>query len=144
MTKNLSYENLAFAFALVVLVALSSWFLRLNLESTILYASVRAAVQLYLLGYVLLEPIFAAESPLLVFAYLVVVLFIAAREGSVSPSYSYGFALYVNAFAAISGSCVIVMAYMTFLVLRTDPWWKPDSFIPIAGMILGSSISSFR
>jgi putative ABC transport system permease protein len=91
MTQNLSYANLLFAFALVILVVISSWLLRLNLGSTILYASVRAILQLYLLGYVLLKPIFAADSPYLVFAYLVAVLFIAAREGR-----SEGFTFLLN------------------------------------------------
>ena len=66
-TINLTLGNLSAAAALVALVLAVSRALRLNLERSILVSALRAAVQLFFLGYVLLVPIFSAGSPLPVF-----------------------------------------------------------------------------
>jgi putative ABC transport system permease protein len=142
MTQPLSIAQLFAAFSLVLGVVFVSRFLRLELERSILLAAVRATVQLCVLGYVLLVPIFAAQSAPLVLAYLAFVILIAAHEASSKPAFLYE-ALHIHALVAIGGSACVVLAFAVTFVLCPHPWWEPQYLIPVAGMVVGNSISSF-
>ena len=72
-------ELFAAALLLVVPIA-ASRHLEIGLERKFIVAALRAAVQLYVLGFVLLEPLFTSRSPTLVLGYVALLLLIAATE----------------------------------------------------------------
>jgi putative ABC transport system permease protein len=44
--------------------------------------------------------------------------------------------------AALTISTAATLAYVIGVVVRPTPWWEPQYVIPIAGMILGNSMTS--
>lgn len=46
-----------------------------------------------------------------------------------------------QALACIGSSAAIFLSYTLLVVVRTQPWWMPQYFIPILGMMLGNAIS---
>ncbi len=41
----------------------------------------------------------------------------------------------------LGSSAGVFLCYTLLFVVRTQPWWAPQYFIPILGMMLGNSIS---
>jgi hypothetical protein len=46
-----------------------------------------------------------------------------------------------QALACIGSSAAVFLSYTLLFVVRTRPWWAPQYFIPILGMMLGNAIS---
>jgi putative ABC transport system permease protein len=47
----------------------------------------------------------------------------------------------VHIILCIGASASTFLCYTLLLVVRTTPWWAPQYFIPILGMLLGNAIS---
>ena len=43
--------------------------------------------------------------------------------------------------SCLGSSAGVFLCYTLLFVVRTQPWWAPQYFIPILGMMLGNSIS---
>lgn len=43
--------------------------------------------------------------------------------------------------SCVGSSAGVFLCYTLLFVVRTQPWWAPQYFIPILGMMLGNSIS---
>jgi putative ABC transport system permease protein len=123
------------ALALVGAAILISRSQRVGLEKDMLTAVIRAFVQLIAIGYVL-EFIFAAEGPiwiLLVVAAMVGIAgYTAGKRGRGVPK------SYTVATAAVSVGTVLTIG--TLLGLQVFPY-QPRYIIPIAGMIVGNSMT---
>ena len=143
MTVHLSLLDLLHAAGLVAAVVATSRAIGLQIGSKVVIAACRATLQLGVLGYVLLVPLFERGSAALICAYLALVLLIAAREGASRPGYSYGRKMFLHALAAIAGSGTAVLVYVLLFVLQLTPWYTPQYLIPVAGMVVGNSISAF-
>jgi putative ABC transport system permease protein len=129
---------LAYVFVLVVLAI--TRIRGIGREKEILISSVRMTIQLVLTGYVLVY-VFANPSPLFTAAIIIVMECFAIYtvfkrfEGRVSKKLKITIAL-----SMIVGtlSCLL---YFLFVVVRIDPWYNPQYFIPIAGMMVGNSMT---
>ncbi len=137
--QTIPLERLAIAFIPVVLVLLflRSWSLGFW---TSIYGMCRMLAQLLLIGY-LLESIFAAKSSLAVIGVLLVMLTAASWISlrSVQKNRSQHFR---HAFLAIliGGGCTL--GVITQGVLDLSPWYQPQVFIPLAGMIFSNSMNT--
>ena len=137
---DLSWWQLALALLLVVVVAVISLRQRLGLERDLLVGTVRTIVQLYLVGLIL-AAVFNAARWYWVLLILVVMAAVAthaavARLAKPIPG------VYWIAAAALTISTAATLAYVIGVVVRPAPWWEPQYVIPIAGMILGNSMTS--
>ncbi len=128
----------AYVFVLVVLAITK--IRGIGREKEILISSVRMTIQLVLTGYVLVY-VFANPSPLLTAAIIIMMECFAIYtvfkrfEGRLSKKLKITIAL-----SMIFGtlSCLL---YFLFIVIRIDPWYDPQYFIPIAGMMVGNSMT---
>ena len=137
---DLSWWQLGLALLLVVVVAVISLRQRLGLERDLLVGTVRTIVQLYLVGLIL-AAVFNAARWYWVLLILVVMTAVAthaavARLAKPIPG------VYWIAAAALTISTAATLAYVIGVVVRPTPWWEPQYVIPIAGMILGNSMTS--
>ena len=137
---DLSWWQLGLALVLVVVVAVVSLRQRLGLERDLLVGTVRTIVQLYLVGLIL-AAVFNAARWYWVLLILVVMAAVAthaavARLAKPIPG------VYWIAAAALTISTAATLAYVIGVVVRPAPWWEPQYVIPIAGMILGNSMTS--
>jgi putative ABC transport system permease protein len=140
MTIDLSWWQLALALLLVIVVAIISLRQRLGLERDLLIGTVRTVVQLYLVGLIL-AAVFHAARWYWVLLILIVMAAIATHA-AVSRLTKPIPNVYWLAAVALSLSTAATLAYVIGIVIQPRPWWEPQYLIPIAGMILGNSMTS--
>lgn len=132
-------RGLVLGLVLVLLAGAISWAFRLDLERRLLWATLRAAVQLALIGRVLS---FVLDGPMrwgtgLVVAGMVVA---AAREARARPERKLPGAGF-GAFLTLALVGVSTSAFVTSTVLEVSPWYQPRYLIPLLGMILGNALT---
>jgi putative ABC transport system permease protein len=138
----LSPADIAIAASLIILDALLSLLLRLNLHRQVIWAAARMVVQLVAIGYVL-RFIFALDNPAATLLLVLVMVLVAAREVAARPerrfkdhsglfigTVSVGFATFVTAVLALTTA------------IRPQPWFDPRYAIPLSGIILGNVLNS--
>jgi putative ABC transport system permease protein len=131
--------GLAGAAALILINGALSVWLRLGLERRLAVASLRAMLQLLLLGY-LLVPIFAWQSPLLVLGWCLLMILLAAREAVRRSSRRYA-AIQRNTVVALLISATFTAWMAVAVLVGVEPWWEPRYLIPLLGMILGNGVT---
>ncbi len=140
-TIDLSYADLALAALLVLLNALLSLRLQLQLERQMLIALLRMVVQLSLVGLVL-KWLFEQVSPWWTgLTALIMVLFaggeiLARQERRLQGWWAYG--LGVSCMLLAAG---LVTVFGLTTQIRPDPWYDPRYVIPLLGMILGNTMT---
>lgn len=129
--------SLAFLPALITIVILFKWSLN---SANALYAISRMLVQLLLIGY-FLTYIFESDSAGIVIVILAVMVFASSwiALGTVADK---RLQLYKHAFISIAFGGGITLLLVTQAVLSIDPWYSPQSMIPIAGMIFANAMNS--
>ena len=131
--------NLSFAFipVLLTIAILFKWSLN---ASNALYAISRMLVQLLLIGYILTY-IFDSESAGIIIVILAVMVLISSwiALGTISD---LRLQLYKYALMAITVGGGATLIIITQGVLVLDPWYSPESIIPIAGMIFANAMNS--
>lgn len=144
-TIEVTWADLALAFALVlVAVGLSRW-QRLGLEGGLLVGAVRALVQLVAVGYVLVH-LFAADRWWLVLLALAVMLIAATaaatrrRRGQRTVPGERRTLWGIGGTAMLVGSG-LTLAYVTQVVLQVEPWYEPRYLVPLFGMIVGNAMN---
>ncbi|SCZ78587.1 ABC transporter permease [Acidaminobacter hydrogenoformans] len=138
ITLSVWQVMLSYVFVLVVLSIVIKRGIRRERE--ILLASLRMTVQLILTGYVLTF-IFSKPNPFitlliitLMVSYAIFTVFQKFR-GKLSAGLKKTIA---GAMAAGTFSCIF---YFILVVVQIDPWYQPQYFIPLAGMMIGNSMT---
>jgi len=129
--------SLAFIPALLTIGILFRW----SLNSTnALYAISRMLIQLLLIGY-FLTYIFDSDSAGVIILILAVMVMVSSwiALGTIPD---LRIQLYKNALVAITVGGGITLVMITQGVLVLDPWYSPQSMIPIAGMIFANAMNS--
>lgn len=113
--------------------------LALGVEKELAVATLRTYLQLFVLGFVL-RWVFGIDSPWLVIALLLVMTALAARiivkRAPDAPQGMLG-----GSFISMALTGAIVTFGVTGLVIQVDPWYRAQYVIPIAGMVLGNSMT---
>ncbi len=138
---DLDWVNLAVATPLIfVAIGLSFW-QRLGLGKSLVIGAVRAAVQLLLIGQVLVW-LFSTDRWYLVLAVLLVMVVAAtmAATGRLEQVGSKHKLRWLCGGAILVGSG-LTMAYVDLLVVHITPWYDPQYLIPIFGMIVGNAMN---
>jgi len=136
---ELGWGQLGIAAALVLVVGTLSILMQLGIGKRMFIASVRAIVQLTLLGAVL-APLFRWGPAWVVGLACLAMVGLAAHEAVRRTSRYYRGARR-DAFLslAIAGGSTALLA--TAVIVRVDPWWEPRYLIPLLGMILGNGLT---
>ncbi len=138
---HLSITDLSLAAILVVMLALLSWRMRLQLEQRILLAATRTVIQLLLVGLVL-KALFAEVHLLWVGLMSAVMLLMAGREVMARQQRRFGgwwgyglgtLSMFVSSFT--------LTVYALIAVIGTEPWYTPQYAIPLLGMMLGNTMT---
>lgn len=131
--------QLAFASIFVVAVIIIIASLRLGVARQFAFAALRTYVQVLALGYVLAW-IFHLDKPLVIFAILLIMIGTAsmtvAKRADMIPR-PVAPAVFVVLFMV----CTVVAVLVTTVIVGVKPWYTPQYLVPIAGMILGNSMS---
>ena len=129
---------LAYVFWLFLLLLF--YYSKINKERELVIGTVRMTIQLVLMGYVL-EYIFGNQNWLFTVLLLTLMLSFAIYNilGRTKLPLSNAMKK-VIATSIMVGTCFSIF-YFLLIVLALKPWYEARYFIPIAGMIIGNSMS---
>ncbi len=132
--------QLSLCLLFVAVAVIASLLLRLQLEKDLLVGTVRTFAQLFLVGYVL-QFIFRLNNPFAVMALYLWMIFWAAHtiRGRVNEK-SIG--IFTPTFIAMALSYMVVAIFVTSAIIGVKPWYSPQYFIPLGGMIVGNSMNA--
>ncbi|WP_077299861.1 ABC transporter permease [Virgibacillus pantothenticus] len=137
---DLTFWQLLFAYAFIVILWVIVRIKGIPRQKLIIISTLRMTVQLILVGYLLMI-VFENPHPMIT---LVIVLFMLGfaiynvyKRASVAIHVSVKKAIAVAMVLGISVS----MVYFLFVVLQLEPWYNPQLFIPISGMIIGNAMT---
>ncbi len=109
-------------------------------EKEILLSSVRMTLQLILTGYILVY-VFDTPSPWYTLLILAAMECFAINTIIKRSKSKLSFKLkQIIALAMVVGT-VSCLLYFLFIVIQISPWYNPRYFIPIAGMLIGNSMT---
>jgi len=138
---HLTHWDLVIASGMIILLAVTSLLLQLNITRQLIIAAIRNVVQLLLIGYIL-KIIFNSNNLYFLAAIATVMLVVAGFEINARQKYPLkrwvGFkigtsALFISSFA---------MALLTLMVIvAPTPWYSPQYAIPLLGMLLGNTMN---
>lgn len=136
---TIGWAQLLLATLFVVFVGVLSLKLSLGLEKDLAVSTLRTYIQLLILGFVL-RWVFGMDSALLVVSIILLMVAMAARivvrRSPDAPSGVFG-----SSALAMALTGFLVTFAVTGLIVRVEPWYEPRYVIPIAGMVLGNSMT---
>ncbi|MBI5232337.1 MAG: iron export ABC transporter permease subunit FetB [Coriobacteriales bacterium] len=135
----IGWQQLLLATGFVVLVGVLSMWLALGITRDLVIATVRTYLQLIALGLVL-RYVFNIDSAWLVIG-IVLVMTLAAGSIIVRRSPDAPRGAFVSSVASMLLAGFTVTFAVTGLIVQVEPWYRPQYVIPIAGMVLGNSMT---
>jgi putative ABC transport system permease protein len=138
---EIPFWRLAIAFGLVLVAIALSRVKRLSLEKDLVWGALRGAVQLIVIGHVLLL-LFAHERvgwvALALAVMTIVAAFTSARrvEHGPPPRVLFPFAL-----AALGAGAFVALVPVFAFVVPLEPWFNARYVIPIGGMMLANAMN---
>ena len=131
--------ELSLAGGTLLAAGLMSVALRLGLGRSLATAATRMVIQLMLIGLVL-RTVFTLEVPALVIGLVLVMTANAARAAVARTGRRLAGATPLAFLCLVLSGC-LVSAIGSGVVVGADPWWTPQVWVPLAGMILGNSLT---
>ncbi len=124
----------------VVIAGIGSALLKLGLEKDLAWGTVRTFAQLFMMGYVL-RFIFQLNNVVLILLLYAFMIFWAAQavRGRVQED---RVAFFIPTFLSMIASYMLVSILVTAVIVQVKPWYTPQYFIPLGGMIIGNAMNA--
>lgn len=135
----IDYWQLVLAALLMLLNIGLSVSLKLGLTRSLLIASTRMVVQLLLIGFIL-EWLFSQENPVLIVA-IALGMTVIAGISAVGRTKRKFVGIYWNSVVSILVAAALISQLSILGIIRVSPWYDPQYFIPIIGMLLGNILN---
>lgn len=136
---DIGFVELGLAALLILLnIGLSLW-LRLGLSRSLAVAALRMTVQLLLVGYIL-ESIFALNHPLAVLAIGLIMASLAGVSAVRRTKRRFA-GIYWSSLLSVLGAAALVTSTAVTGIIRVEPWFEAQYFIPLLGMVLGNALN---
>ncbi|QPC47835.1 ABC transporter permease [Mangrovibacillus cuniculi] len=138
---NLSFWQIASAYIFVLILIAIIRFRKIPREKEVLIATARMTLQLIIVGYILVF-IFDNASPWYTLLAVFVMLLFAIVNVYQRTKVTIGKDIKKIVAFAMTVGIICTIAFFMFVVLQLEPWYNPQYFIPIAGMIIGKSMTA--
>ena len=139
---SLHPTDLAISASLVVLDAVLSLILALNLHRQILIAAARMVVQLVAIGFIL-KLVFSLNNPAATLLVIVVMIMLAGREVAARPEREFkDWSNLALGAASVALATLLTAVLALTTAIRPDPWYAPRYAIPLVGIILGNVLNA--
>ena len=135
----ITVEQLALSVLFIVINIALSLGLKLGLAQSLVIASVRMVVQLLLIGYVL-NWLFALSNPFPIIALAMIMTTIAGISGVNRTSRRF-VGIYWRSLLSVFISSFLITNLTTLGIIQVQPWYDPQYFIPLLGMVLGNTLT---
>ncbi len=137
---HISPWQLFLCLGFVLLAGGASIYHRLGLGRDLLVGTVRTFAQLFLVGYVLR---FVFDVRIIWLVLLMFVFMVAAAVHTIRGRVKdRTIPFVIPTFVSMLLTYTLVSALVTGVIVGAKPWWTPQYFIPLAGMIVGNSMTA--
>jgi len=132
--------QLSLCLGFVLLAGVTSFKYKLGLGRDLFIGTIRTFAQLFLMGYVL-KFVFGANISWLVLLMFTGMVTAAVHiiRGRVSEK---SIPFVIPTFLSMIITYTLVTMLVTGVIVGAKPWWTPQYFIPLAGMIVGNSMTA--
>lgn len=139
-TIDLMFWQVLVAYIFIIILL---WIVRIKgiqREKEIIIATIRMTLQLVLVGYLL---VYIFENPHPAFTLLILFIMLAFATHNVFKRAKLELtkSLKKSIIIAMVIGITVSLSFFIFLVLTLSPWYDPQFVIPIAGMIIGNSMT---
>ncbi|KAG1841032.1 hypothetical protein DFJ58DRAFT_809361 [Suillus subalutaceus] len=139
-TTHLDWSNVGLGFSFILFNALISTSLQLGVGSSLLSAAIRCVVQLGLVALVL-QKVFETNNPWAVGSIAFLLNLLGTIEAVVNKSKKrYNHMFFCVLFGMLCSTIPVSIIGIRF-AMAIEPFWKPEQYIPIVGMLCGGTIS---
>ena len=128
----------AYVFAVIVFIIVKRR--GISREKEIILATLRMTVQLILVGYVLVY-LFENINPFITIGIVLIMEVFAIYNIYKRTKLELTRAIKKSIAVAMSIGTLLSIAYFLFVVVRIASWYDPRYFIPLAGMLIGNSMT---
>lgn len=137
---DIGYTELCFGLFFILMAGIASFVHALKLERDLFIGTLRTFAQLFLLGYILKIIFDIDRMPLVLLVFLFMIFFAAwTIYGRINEK---EISFFLPTFFSMTISFFFVTAMVTTVIVGVKPWWKPQYFIPIGGMVIGNSMNA--
>ncbi|CCO30790.1 hypothetical protein BN14_04822 [Rhizoctonia solani AG-1 IB] len=137
---HLDWTNVGIGFCFVAADAVVSYGLGLGVGTSLVSAAIRCTVQLSVMALIL-QSVFEASSPWAVAGISCLLLVLGSFE-TVANKSKYRFSgMLPSTFVAMAISTIPVSIIGTRFAMSETEFWAAEKYIPILGMLCGSTIS---
>ncbi|SHN08281.1 ABC transporter permease [Gracilibacillus kekensis] len=124
---------------IVILLAIVRW-RKIPREKEIVIATLRMTIQLVLVGYLLM---FIFENEKMIYSLIVLTIMETFAVYNIFKRTKQKLSKDLKKIIALSmvSGTLFAFIYFDFVVVQFSPWYDPRYFIPIAGMLIGNSMT---
>jgi len=139
-TTNLQWLNVGLGLSFILFDAVVSVVLQLGVGRSLITAALRCIIQLSVMALVL-ESVFRTKNPWAVAGISALLMCLATTEVVINKSKRRYSHMFLSTLVSIAAGTVPVSILGTRFAMSIEPFWTPERFIPVIGMLLGSAIS---
>ncbi|MEM1502490.1 iron export ABC transporter permease subunit FetB [Domibacillus sp. 8LH] len=132
--KDISYAALLAAFLFMLIPFWLSYKQKLGISKEMMTASIRAFVQLTVIGYIITF-VFSIENPIL-FLFIIFIMIVIASRTSAKRGDAFERSLWIAFAALVAAEAASVVIWVTFDIVD----FEAQYVLPMSGMIIGSSM----
>lgn len=137
---ELSYIQVLLGYVFVILLLYILRRRNVSREKEVIIATIRMTVQLLVVGYVL-TLVFERPNPFVTFGIILLMLSFAIYTVFSKFKGRLSLSMKRVIMTALPAGTLVSLFYFLFVVIRIEPFYNPQYFIPIAGMIIGNSMT---
>jgi uncharacterized protein (TIGR00245 family) len=139
-SPDLQWSNVGFGFGFIVMNMVLSHVLNLQIGTSMVISALRCMVQLTFVATIL-ERVFAAENLWTVAAIALLLNMLGAFETVVIKAQRRCHNMFPIVFIAMLVSTVPMSILGARFAMGVRPFWTPDQYIPVIGMLCGNAIA---
>ena len=132
--------QVALAYVFIIVLFIIVRIKKVPREKLVILSAVRMTLQLIIVGYLL---VYVLDNPSPWITLLVILVMLTFATFNVyqrtKPMITFSFKKLI-ALAMFTG-IIVNLTYFMFVVLQLDPWYDPQYFIPMGGMIIGKTMT---
>lgn len=138
MDLSILQLSIAYIFVFIMLIIFKSR--GIKREKQILIASIRMTIQLTIMGYILMF-VFKNPSWWLTSLMILIMISFAIYNSIKRVKFKMSKELKIIIALSMAFGALLTATFFIVVVLNVRPWFNPQYFIPISGMIVGNSMT---
>lgn len=137
---NIDIWGLVIALLMVSIAAIITVRMRIGIATSLLWSTLRALLQLAVMGYII-GFVIAQQNPWLV-GLLIIFMLVAGVQITLSRAKGVPHGLALPVLLALTITVLLMISVVAELIVRPQPWYAPQLVTPLAGMLLGNTVSA--